>query len=202
MTTFVETFCSYCNSSLSRTSSDLRRYKRFFCNKEHKGLFDRGHNYGDTVPIFSKKKYRAVISCQKCGKLRYPKNIKEGLCFHCFDKKRKIKKWLSGDNASSQVGLAKEAAYFVKDYLIELYGDKCFVCKESFFRTNGTTIIQLNHIDGNYLNNSLKNLELLCPNHHAMTETWGSKNGHKGRRVALREFSNERLINDATNIKK
>lgn len=36
--------------------------------------------------------------------------------------------------------------------------------------------LQLDHIDGNRLNNVLQNLQLLCPNCHALTPTFGGKN--------------------------
>ena len=39
--------------------------------------------------------------------------------------------------------------------------------------------LQLNHKDGDKDNNSLRNLELLCPNCHAMTEHWKVKDEFK-----------------------
>jgi hypothetical protein len=41
--------------------------------------------------------------------------------------------------------------------------------------------LQLHHINGDGLDNRLKNLLLLCPNCHSQTETWGGRN--KGRRM-------------------
>lgn len=39
--------------------------------------------------------------------------------------------------------------------------------------------LQLHHIDGNKYNNELKNLQLLCPNCHSLTENWCGKNTKK-----------------------
>ena len=39
--------------------------------------------------------------------------------------------------------------------------------------------LQLNHKDGEKNNNNLRNLELLCPNCHAMTKHWKVKNEFK-----------------------
>ena len=44
--------------------------------------------------------------------------------------------------------------------------------------------LEIEHIDGNYLNNSEENLILLCPNCHSLTATYkgANKNGRKSRR--------------------
>jgi hypothetical protein len=39
--------------------------------------------------------------------------------------------------------------------------------------------LEVHHIDGNHLNNELENLQLLCPNCHALTENWRGKNINK-----------------------
>lgn len=39
--------------------------------------------------------------------------------------------------------------------------------------------LELNHIDGNHCNNNLTNLELLCPNCHALTDNYRGKNRGK-----------------------
>lgn len=36
--------------------------------------------------------------------------------------------------------------------------------------------LQIHHIDGDCLNNNEDNLELLCPNCHSLTETYGNLN--------------------------
>jgi hypothetical protein len=36
--------------------------------------------------------------------------------------------------------------------------------------------LELHHVDGNHLNNNLSNLQILCPNCHAMTDTYRGKN--------------------------
>lgn len=37
-------------------------------------------------------------------------------------------------------------------------------------------VLQVDHKDGNFLNNRIENLRFLCPNCHSQTETYGSKN--------------------------
>ena len=52
---------------------------------------------------------------------------------------------------------------------------KCEECSFDQTRSDGTSILQIDHIDGNNTNNSRANLRVLCPNCHALTKTWGFK---------------------------
>ena len=45
-------------------------------------------------------------------------------------------------------------------------------------------VMQLHHKDGDGTNNELSNLELLCPNCHSQTDTYGGRNGHRRKKAA------------------
>jgi Zn finger protein HypA/HybF involved in hydrogenase expression len=64
--------------------------------------------------------------------------------------------------------------------LIETRGYKCEECEISDWR-NKKISLELDHINGNFNDNSLKNVRLLCPNCHSQTPTFKSKNTGKGR---------------------
>ncbi len=61
-----------------------------------------------------------------------------------------------------------------------IFKHECSTCHLSLWLDNPIPI-ELDHIDGNNENNSLSNLRLLCPNCHALTETYRGKNQSRTR---------------------
>ena len=51
---------------------------------------------------------------------------------------------------------------------------RCEVCNNDKF--NNPIPLEVHHIDGNPANNVLSNLEMICPNCHALTDTYRGKN--------------------------
>jgi hypothetical protein len=81
-----------------------------------------------------------------------------------------------------------------KKYLIEKYGNKCMKCGwKKINIVTGLVPIQLEHKDGNSENHNLNNLELLCPNCHSLTPTYGALNKGNGR-IKRREKRNNKVL--------
>lgn len=59
---------------------------------------------------------------------------------------------------------------------------KCESCGLAEWRDQ-PIVLELDHIDGNTLNNAVENLQLLCPNCHSQTPTWRGR-GKKGKSYA------------------
>lgn len=133
------------------------------------------------------KKERATGICQNCGKtiFIYPSSKGKYCSRFCQNEKQYkdyIEKWKNG-KISGNTNHFEPSAY-VRRYIFEKNDCKCEVCKQNYINPyTGRSILQIHHKNGNCLDNSEENLALLCPNHHAMTENFGSrnKNGNKER---------------------
>lgn len=82
----------------------------------------------------------------------------------------------------------KRGRYWLKQRLIEagLKEDRCERCGITEWRGEPLSM-QLHHRNGDGLDNRLENLELLCPNCHAQTDTYGGRNGHRRKARFTRE---------------
>ena len=71
--------------------------------------------------------------------------------------------------------------------LVQLRGYKCENCGTETWLDNPIPL-EIHHLDGDRLNNSLENLQLLCPNCHALTDNFKGKNIDKGKKVEDEEL--------------
>jgi len=111
---------------------------------------------------------------------------KSGYCKSCSVKistklknDNKVKDWLSGSwRGGTDYGLSQ----IIRKYLLKQAN---YMCQKCGFNTphpdDGHTILEINHIDGNGLNHSYNNLEVICPNCHALTSTYRARNVGNGR---------------------
>lgn len=70
----------------------------------------------------------------------------------------------------------------LRKYLFRKHNSSCQKCNWSQINAATQLVpLEVNHIDGNFKNNQEKNLELLCPNCHALTPNYRSLNNGNGR---------------------
>ena len=128
------------------------------------------------------KTHRVIKHCKNCNIIIHRKNDTycSNKCRADFNYKKKIISWKAGE-IKTTIG-AYGLSSFVRRYIFDKYKSKCCKCGWCEINTkSGKTPLQINHIDGNYKNNIEKNLELLCPNCHALTPNFGSLNKGHGR---------------------
>jgi hypothetical protein len=60
-------------------------------------------------------------------------------------------------------------------YLKEIRGNKCEVCNITEHNNKPLTF-QIDHVNGDRMDNRFENLKVICPNCHTQTKTWGAGN--------------------------
>jgi hypothetical protein len=98
-----------------------------------------------------------------------------------------IKKWLSGEVNGSKGKDGYQISGHVRRYLMLKNNYKCSLCgwgeKNPY---SGKIPLEIDHIDGNWKNNDVYNLRVICPNCHSLTSTYRGRNTGKGRGSKMR----------------
>lgn len=131
------------------------------------------------------KKEAAPRFCVICGKPL--KKSQQIVCSNECSAKRvrekTINEWLeTGEGGKEHDGALPIS---IREFLFQKAEYKCEDCGFSGFnKKTGKTILQIHHIDGDCHNNNIKNIKVLCPNCHAMTENYMNLNKGKSTRIS------------------
>ena len=94
----------------------------------------------------------------------------------------RVTDWMNGD--WSLGGTVNGLSKTIRDYLM---ADRNYVCEAcgftGFHPIDSATILEVNHIDGDGQNHHPDNLEILCPNCHALTDSFRNRNLGNGRPI-------------------
>lgn len=170
-------YCLYCGKEILGPY----RFQKKFCNHS----------------CAAKNRRKPHKTCLECGKPITRKSIFcSATCYSEHLYKKYIEKWLLGLETGSQV--TGNFCTYVKRYLLEINNYTCQTpgCNCNFINPyTGNSILQIHHIDGDYTNNSFENLQLLCPNCHAMTDNYGSRNKNSTRLDKRLKWVQEKITN-------
>jgi hypothetical protein len=122
-------------------------------------------------------------NCRNCGKevSRPVKVYCNGTCQHTYQYNRFITRWQQRE-VPGWVGKTFLINQQVRRYLFEKYDNKCCRCGwDKIHPITGRVPLEVHHIDGDASNSYEENLELICPNCHALTETFRALNSNSKR---------------------
>jgi len=131
-------------------------------------------------------KFYICINCSKENKTRYTTANKfcNNVCQQDYQKRKRLEDWQTGKLSGNVGSKVIQTAAWLRKYLINKANYSCEKCG---FNTphpdDQSSILEINHKDGDALNTCLDNLEVICPNCHALTSTYRRRNKQGKRRL-------------------
>jgi predicted nucleic acid-binding Zn ribbon protein len=168
--------CLYCNNHFIANINE----NRIFCSQKCAASYNN-----------KKREKKSKHRCLFCGKTISRKNkFCSNSCYSGYKNQNYLIKWKNGevDGLQPKTLCLK---MIIRKYIFEKYDYKCHKC--GWNEINPVSLkspLQIEHIDGNYLNCKEENLDLLCPNCHSLTSTFGFLNRGNGRYLRRLRYKN------------
>lgn len=180
-------FCSdICARGFSRKSDNDKEQTKsatcIKCGREtliNKRCSNSKATCGDCVPKQQKIKH---YQCIYCGDKLNNKQFKycSAKCQVNNQHDESVSNWKNGISSGLIGGY--HISKTIRKYLFIKYENKCSICGWGELNPHtGNIPLEVEHIDGDYENNSESNLTLLCPNCHSLTKTYKGANVGNGR---------------------
>ena len=124
------------------------------------------------------------MECLACSQTlqRHQEKFCSNKCQKDFQYIQYISRWKQGLETGNRGVRTFALSRHLIRYLFEKYQNSCVRCNWNEPNSmTGTVPLEVNHIDGNFENNSEPNLELICPNCHSLTSNYRNLNKGNGR---------------------
>lgn len=125
-----------------------------------------------------------MSKCLNCNKPISKRNSKfcSNKCQRIYENSQWIERWKLGleTGLRGKYNISKT----LRDYIFKKYNSRCARCGWTGYNPFTKRFpLEIEHIDGNFRNNSEDNLILLCPNCHSLTSTYKGANKGFGRKA-------------------
>jgi len=190
------------------------------CSKEHDGSFgsgrfcsrscanSRGKRSYETKKKISEslggKNYAEIIVLEFCKICRKKLVNKQKIyCSKSCSTKGQnndrydeyIRKWKNNEVDGCKGKQYKNTSANIRKYLWEKYNGKCSRCGwDTPNPVTGRPVLEVEHIDGDHMNNKEENLDLICLNCHSLTPTYRALNMGNGRHYKRKEYLEKEFI--------
>lgn len=136
-----------------------------------------------SIACSARSRKQECLPCTICGKT--VAFAKQRYCSQACHRKGEFERRRSLLESGAYCGVYNCNGY-IRKYLANIFGERCSRCGwcERHPKT-GKVPVEVEHIDGDWRNNRVENLTLLCPNCHSLTPTYRGLNRGKGRAQRL-----------------
>ena len=145
------------------------------------------------MPNPKKKRTKCPVCSKEPARASY--KYCSNACQQEYQYRLHIKRWKNGgEKGLNAIGMV---APYIKKYLRRKFANKCCLCGWSEVNAiTGKVPLVADHIDGNWRNNTEKNLRLICPNCDSLSPTFAALNKGNGRanRVRSKRSQTSRLL--------
>lgn len=190
---FGPRFCSkLCAKEFSKTTALRRTHPCFGCGKETNNSKFCSRICSGKYQNRNTKKLELHVFCLNCGNQTYNKKFCNNTCCWEYKNRLTLEKWKKGeDNGTTGFGEIKKV---VRKYILDKFNHACVECGWSKINPkSGKVPVQIEHKDGNFLNNKEENLTVLCPNCHSLTSTYMALNRGNGRDLKGSRRKNQKV---------
>jgi hypothetical protein len=145
-------------------------------SKEERNAYQRAYRRAKGVKA---RVLRQKEQCRICGMaIRLQNRLTcSAACYAVWVHRNKTEAWVAGElNPTDAHGMGRVPPW-IKRWWAGEFGERCSRCgwaEQNPF--TGKIPLEWDHIDGDCSNNRIANLQLICPNCHALTDTYGSLN--------------------------